>query len=95
MTLTLLLLMTFTMAKTGFIELDEGRLFWKCDSPVHYEDSAQSDRRSRPVLLFIHVNPHSDLLLPLHAPFGVRRTPRGEITHVLVLDRIHKLENPS
>ncbi|KAF6223546.1 hypothetical protein HO133_000389 [Letharia lupina] len=30
------------MAKTGFIEVDEGRLFWKYDPPVDHEDSADS-----------------------------------------------------
>lgn len=41
------------MAKTGYIEVDEGRLFWKYDPSAYCKDSAQSG--PRPVLLFIHV----------------------------------------
>ncbi|KAM0804661.1 Alpha/Beta hydrolase protein [Usnea florida] len=42
------------MAQTGFIQVDEGQLFWKYDAPMDYKNSAQSDLRTRPVLLFIH-----------------------------------------
>ena len=52
--------MTSTMAKTGFVEVDEGRLFWKYDSPKYYKDSTQVGPRPRPVLLFIHVNTLSE-----------------------------------
>ena len=52
------------MAKTGFIEVDEGHLFWKYDAPMDSKGSAhsQSDLRVRPVLLFIHVITLSDLI---------------------------------
>ena len=57
------------MAKTGFVEVDEGRLFWKYDCPLDYNDSSHSDPRPRPVLLFIHVITLSELFLPFSYPF--------------------------
>ena len=48
------------MTQTGFIQVDEGHLFWKYDAPMDYKDHAQSDHRTRPVLLFIHVITLSD-----------------------------------
>ena len=57
------------MAKTGFIEVDEGQLFWKYDAPMDYKDSAQRDLRTRPVLLFIHVITLSDSNRRLSYPF--------------------------
>ncbi|CAD6563868.1 MAG: hypothetical protein ASARMPREDX12_000118 [Alectoria sarmentosa] len=46
--------MTVQVPKTGFIELDQGQLFWKYDSPVHDKDRVKSGPSPRPVLLFIH-----------------------------------------
>ncbi len=57
--------MTSAMAsKTGFIDVDEGRLFWKYDSPVYYKDSPQTGLRQRPVLLLFHVTTLSKLIPP-------------------------------
>lgn len=46
--------MTAEVPKTGFVEVDEGRLFWKYDSPSYDNDGAKNALRPRPVLLFIH-----------------------------------------
>lgn len=46
--------MTVQVPKTGFIELDQGQLFWKYDSPVYDKDRVKSGPSPRPVLLFIH-----------------------------------------
>ena len=71
------------MAKTGFIEIDQGQLFWKYDSPVDHQDSAQSGPRSRPVLLFIHVTTLSDLSIsfPFTPIFGSEENS-GEKGHI-------------
>lgn len=59
------------MAKTGFIQVDEGCLFWRADYPLqhHHSHSDQSGARLPPVLLFIHVISFSDLLHPLWSPY--------------------------
>lgn len=40
-------LTTFAMAKTGLVQVDEGRLFWKYDPLVYYKDNVRG--RPRPV----------------------------------------------
>ena len=70
--------MTAEVPKTGFVEVDEGRLFWKYDSPSYDNDGAKSALRPRPVLLFIHayvflasMPPASDQSLSLKTCLGI------------------------
>lgn len=46
--------MTAEVPKTGFVKVDEGRLFWKYNPSVYDKYSAESGPKPRPVLLFIH-----------------------------------------
>lgn len=56
--------MTAEIPKTGFVEVDEGRLFWKYDSSLYDKDGAKSAPLPRPVLLFIHAYVFSASMSP-------------------------------